>query len=472
MARGQHAANMTELSIDHSKLPGVKEVCRDFAVLEDHSLAHTLQEQEIEHHLATNIQRNQLVKTDLKVAKKLQEEEDLRAHTQVKNHQNELELLDSELAQEIQGKLVIEAERQRRQEEKDEDIARLLQEREEKRRKKYYPSAEDEPFYRDKEGHLKGRHKEFLSEYDRPHRHEMHEKKGFERNDPRFEKTASNNFRQRGHSAESRSLNKEEDSCDIHKRGGDYNRSPCKKEKPQRPPLPRTSRHQEDFLNERTNEGHPSENMPRKGRSNSYDLLAANDSDNKKQQDNFGEKSHRSYKDSDCDNERHRRRTPSPCQQRHFRDSGTRSKGIRDAPASRHTSVVRNQEENDAEIARKLQEREFKVNVADVRAAQLAQDEEIARYLTEKEEKANKKSKGREKISVEREMHMHDHVKERTREEHDYHHSRSDKPYRPLPPPPEDRDYDHYYTNVHPHSSPRSTRSKSQSSPKGSYYRP
>ncbi|KAM7387874.1 hypothetical protein PAMP_024085 [Pampus punctatissimus] len=67
------------VSIDQKKLPGVKEVCRDFAVLEDHSLAYNLQEQEIESHLASNVHKSRLVQQDLQVAKKLQEEEDKRA---------------------------------------------------------------------------------------------------------------------------------------------------------------------------------------------------------------------------------------------------------------------------------------------------------------------------------------------------------------------------------------------------------
>ncbi|XP_031757442.1 coiled-coil domain-containing protein 50 isoform X1 [Xenopus tropicalis] len=300
MTAREHIPNMSEISIDQSKLPGVKEVCRDFAVLEDHSLAHNLQEQEIEHHLATNIQRNRLVKTDLQVAKQLQEQEDLRAQTRIKNRHSELEVLDSEIAQEIQDRLVIEAERRRQQEEKDEDIARLLQEREERRRKKHY----------------------------------QEDKEGF------------------------------------------------------------------------------------------------------------------------------------------------RSKGARDAPVSKHTSGLRNQEEHDAHLARRLQEKEFRVNIKDKRAAQMAQDEEIARYLMDKEEKAYKKSKGREKMTDGKrpeELEASDHVRQRTREGHDHHHrSRSDKPYRPLPPPPdtaEDDDYDDDYTNINPHNSPKSS-SKSQSSLKGSYYRP
>ncbi|XP_073699778.1 coiled-coil domain-containing protein 50 [Garra rufa] len=70
---------MADFSIDQNNLPGVKEVCRDFAVLEDHCLAHNLQEQEIESHLASNVHKSRLVQQDLQVAKRLQEEEDLRA---------------------------------------------------------------------------------------------------------------------------------------------------------------------------------------------------------------------------------------------------------------------------------------------------------------------------------------------------------------------------------------------------------
>uniref|UniRef100_A0A8D0GTX3 Coiled-coil domain containing 50 n=1 Tax=Sphenodon punctatus TaxID=8508 RepID=A0A8D0GTX3_SPHPU len=133
---------MAEISIDQTKLPGVKEVCRDFAVLEDHTLAHSLQEQEIEHHLATNIQRNRLVQRDLRVAKQLQEEEDLKAQARIQKRHQDIERQDCEIAQEIQVKLAIEADERRRQEEKNEDIARILQQRElqeEKRRKKHFP---------------------------------------------------------------------------------------------------------------------------------------------------------------------------------------------------------------------------------------------------------------------------------------------------------------------------------------------
>uniref|UniRef100_A0A8D2IRT9 Coiled-coil domain containing 50 n=1 Tax=Varanus komodoensis TaxID=61221 RepID=A0A8D2IRT9_VARKO len=101
-----------------SEAPG--SLCRDFAVLEDHTLAHSLQEQEIEHHLATNVQRNRLVQHDLQVAKRLQEEEERTARARIQEHHKDLERQDCEMAQEIQVRLVIEAEQRRRQEEDDE----------------------------------------------------------------------------------------------------------------------------------------------------------------------------------------------------------------------------------------------------------------------------------------------------------------------------------------------------------------
>ncbi|XP_049321888.1 coiled-coil domain-containing protein 50 isoform X2 [Astyanax mexicanus] len=148
---------MEDLSIDQKKLPGVKEVCRDFAVLEDHCLAHNLQEQEIENHLASNIHKNRLVQQDLRVAKRLQEEEDLRAKAQNRKQHKDIERIDNEMAQEIQDQLVWQAEQQRQQEEKDEAIARKLQEREmkeERKRKKQLEANFEEQYYEDKGGRI------------------------------------------------------------------------------------------------------------------------------------------------------------------------------------------------------------------------------------------------------------------------------------------------------------------------------
>uniref|UniRef100_A0A8C1ZD56 Coiled-coil domain containing 50 n=1 Tax=Cyprinus carpio TaxID=7962 RepID=A0A8C1ZD56_CYPCA len=143
---------MADFTIDQNNLPGVKEVCRDFAVLEDHCLAHNLQEQEIESHLASNVNKSRLVQQDLQVAKRLQEEEDLRAKAQSQRQHRRIERSDNEIAQEIQEQLVRQAEQQRQQEEKDEAIARKLQEREMKEERKRQKQVETNPeeYYDDK----------------------------------------------------------------------------------------------------------------------------------------------------------------------------------------------------------------------------------------------------------------------------------------------------------------------------------
>ncbi|XP_074491330.1 coiled-coil domain-containing protein 50 isoform X2 [Sebastes fasciatus] len=145
------------VSIDKNKLPGVKEVCRDFAVLEDHCLAYNLQEQEIESHLASNVNKSRLVQTDLQVAKKLQEEEDLRAKGQNQKQHVDIERQDNEIAQEIQDQLVRQAEQQRQQEEKDAAIARKLQEKEmkeERRRQKQLEANFEEEYFEDHGGRI------------------------------------------------------------------------------------------------------------------------------------------------------------------------------------------------------------------------------------------------------------------------------------------------------------------------------
>ncbi|XP_024135159.1 coiled-coil domain-containing protein 50 isoform X2 [Oryzias melastigma] len=144
-----------DVSIDQKKLPGVKEVCRDFAVLEDHSLAYNLQEQEIESHLASNVHKNRLVQKDLIVAKKLQEEEDEIAKIKSQKQHGDIERQDNEIAQEIQEELIRQAELQRLQEEKDAAIARKLQEKEmkeERRRKKQQESNVEEDYFEDHGG--------------------------------------------------------------------------------------------------------------------------------------------------------------------------------------------------------------------------------------------------------------------------------------------------------------------------------
>ncbi|XP_066098005.1 coiled-coil domain-containing protein 50 isoform X4 [Saccopteryx bilineata] len=301
---------MAEISIDQSKLPGVKEVCRDFAVLEDHTLAHSLQEQEIEHHLASNVQRSRLVQHDLQVAKQLQEE-DLKAQAQLQKRYKDLEQQDCEIAQEIQEKLAIEAERRRIQEKKDEDIARLLQEKElqeEKKRKKHFPESS--------------------------------------------------------------------------------------------------------------------------------------------RADAYGE----SY---------------------YYEDGGMKPRAMKEAVSAPSRATHRDQEWYDAEIARKLQEEEILATQVDVRAAQVAQDEEIARLLMAEEKKAYKKAKEREKSSLDKRKHDPDWKPKTAKSAHskskdsdEPHRSKTDRPARP--PPPAMTDAEDYFTNQH-----NSTRhfSKSESSQKGFHYK-
>ncbi|XP_033012902.1 coiled-coil domain-containing protein 50-like [Lacerta agilis] len=126
------ALKMTEVQIDTSRLPPVQEVCRDFAVLEDGALAYSLQEQEIEQHYTSNIQKNQLVQKDIRIAKKLQDlEEEARRKHQLSEQQKELEDRDSEIARAIQEDIRREAEESCQRKEKDQEIAKQLQDLEE-----------------------------------------------------------------------------------------------------------------------------------------------------------------------------------------------------------------------------------------------------------------------------------------------------------------------------------------------------
>ncbi|XP_056278710.1 coiled-coil domain-containing protein 187 isoform X2 [Pseudoliparis swirei] len=124
---------MAELEIDQSNLPRVQEVCQCFAVLEDGALAHNLQEQEIEQYYSTNVQKNQLVQNDIRVAKRLQdEEEEERAQqsTLLRQASRQLEMDDFEYARIIQDEIQRGAEETRRREQEDEEIARRMQDEE------------------------------------------------------------------------------------------------------------------------------------------------------------------------------------------------------------------------------------------------------------------------------------------------------------------------------------------------------
>nr|XP_034976420.1 coiled-coil domain-containing protein 50-like isoform X2 [Zootoca vivipara] len=123
---------MTEVQIDTSRLPPVQEVCRDFAVLEDGALAYSLQEQEIEQHYTSNIQKNQLVQKDIRIAKKLQDlEEEARRKHQLSEQQRELEDRDSDIARATPEDIRREAEESCQRKAKDQEIAKQLQDLEE-----------------------------------------------------------------------------------------------------------------------------------------------------------------------------------------------------------------------------------------------------------------------------------------------------------------------------------------------------
>ncbi|XP_060794352.1 coiled-coil domain-containing protein 187 isoform X3 [Neoarius graeffei] len=102
-----------------------------FSVLEDGALAYNLQEQEIEQYYSSNVQRNQLVQKDIRVAKRLQDEEQQRAQVNHEQATRQLEEQDSEYARRIQEELRCAAEEERKREEKDEEIAKRIQEEEE-----------------------------------------------------------------------------------------------------------------------------------------------------------------------------------------------------------------------------------------------------------------------------------------------------------------------------------------------------
>lgn len=129
------------------------------------------------------------------------------------------------------------------------------------------------------------------------------------------------------------------------------------------------------------------------------------------------------------------------------------------------------QELSDAEIARKLQEEELLANEADQKAAQVAQDEEIARLLMAEEKKALRKGKEKEKSSFEKRRHDQDwkpdageSTRSRPREGPETQRHRSDRSSRSQPLA-DDLEHSRYYTSQ---PSPLRQIPKPEHSPKGS----
>lgn len=99
-------------------------------------MAHSLQEQEIEKYYMTNIQKNQLVQNDIRMAKQLQDEEDERRaqHSALfRQTSRQIEEQDFEYARVIQEEIQRCAEEARRRELDDEELAKQIQEEEELR---------------------------------------------------------------------------------------------------------------------------------------------------------------------------------------------------------------------------------------------------------------------------------------------------------------------------------------------------
>ncbi|XP_077204111.1 coiled-coil domain-containing protein 50 isoform X2 [Paroedura picta] len=531
---------MAEIGIDQSKLPGVKEVCRDFAILEDHTLAHNLQEQEIEHHLATNIQRNRLVQNDLQVAKQLQEEENRKAHSRVQEHHKNIEQQDCEIAQEIQVKLVFEAEQRRRQEEDDEDIARILQQkelREEKRRKKPTPSAEplrpspyEEGFYQDSREEISGGPWEQAPELARPrppqqprdrrrgpplvsegldlevlgsssevskardgrrkpgHRDKPRRPPLDEEEDGDVGRGCSGSRESRERRAGSRErakgsasliLDGEEDHAPWGSRGA-RERQTRSQERPQRSP-PRL-RDWEAEERGRRRRGQPESHSPsvekslrppgqedrplerRDGTSRSpnpayYRLpregrCSPSASHDPRIQDSDASRwvGHRREGERAFEGASHGARAAPSSPHREGRETvrgrrqipGLKAQGSKEATYQKPRGAGHAPAFCDAEVARQMQEEELLASHVDKRAAQVAQDEEIARLLMAEEKAAYRKAKEREKAALDKRRQdqdwkdTHELVHPRSREGHEGHRYRSDKPTRPPPPPTED----------------------------------
>ncbi|XP_012497749.1 PREDICTED: coiled-coil domain-containing protein 50 isoform X2 [Propithecus coquereli] len=481
---------MAEVSIDQSKLPGVKEVCRDFAVLEDHTLAHSLQEQEIEHHLASNVQRNRLVQHDLRVAKQLQEE-DLKAQAQLQKRYKDLEQQDCEIAQEIQEKLAIEAERRRIQEKKDEDIARLLQEKElqeEKKRKKHvleFSGANvygDNYCYEDGDQPRSRRAGELGSGLSRSCRLHSDGKTAKQRKE-KLKHSLENSEELEEQCSSERPLS----SCSRGEVRGDpqlnceqHERKRSGQERLRRPPLPKISG--EVFLSTECDDweaksSHRTRNWEKRPRH--QDRLSPNSSQKAGlhcQEAVYG----RDLGPGELRKRRHRPRSPpfsESEEQLHLQNPGMKPRMVKETVSSPPRVTHRDQEWYDAEIARKLQEEELLATQVDVRAAQVAQDEEIARLLMAEEKKAYKKAKEREKSSLDKRKHDPEwkpktpkSAHSKSKESDELHRSKNDRPARPPPPTTtdaEDLDYTHH-TNQQ-----SSTRhfSKSESSHKGFHYK-
>ncbi|XP_035279027.1 coiled-coil domain-containing protein 50-like isoform X1 [Anguilla anguilla] len=426
---------MADLSIDQDNLPGVKEVCRDFAVLEDHCLAYSLQEQEIESHLASNVHKSRLIQTDLRVAKRIQEEEDVQAKALTQRHQRAIEQSDVEIAHGIQDQLVRQAMQQRQQEEKDAEVARKLQKqmiKEEKKMskkiKKLQGSTSVEPYA-------------FSSPSGSP--------RGSRHCSPEPSRSGYPERTGRGGQGRAGSPMEPHLSRSAFYADGERLRGAApKKEKPARPPPPQCQDREGEggrwvgtgqrdvargssvaWLEEEKAELEDVRGS--EGLVSGFEESSRGGRGTREPQDPWDlqelvSKSSSLLREDRC--------PPQPPGEPDWMAGSDYS--VQNVTQGVKQMGLREQELHDMEVARRLQEEELKASLADSRAAQVAQDEEIARMLMEKEKKkACKSSKKWGRKNPDGEWRAGSEVvKPSSKEDYEHQRSQSLKPARPPPP--------------------------------------
>ncbi|XP_051900553.1 uncharacterized protein LOC127586552 isoform X2 [Pristis pectinata] len=106
--------NRREVEDGGTGLSRVKEVCQKFQILEDRTVAHVLQEQEVEEHLAANKQKAEQVRVNLRVARKLQEEEDEQSRRLARKLRRQLMDMENDYKQMLEEELQWQEETKQR----------------------------------------------------------------------------------------------------------------------------------------------------------------------------------------------------------------------------------------------------------------------------------------------------------------------------------------------------------------------
>ncbi|KAL4608139.1 coiled-coil domain-containing protein 50-like isoform X1 [Arapaima gigas] len=446
-SRSRGVSAMAEGCVDQKNLPGVKEACRDFAVLEDRSLAHSLQEQEIESHLASNVHRSRLVQRDIQVARRLQEEEDLQARARARHLHREMEQSDSEVAHEIQEQLVRQAQWLQLQEEKDEVIARKLQEKElkdsRKKRSKKQAVAFKETCQEEGGGFQSHRNPRSLEACSL----------GYE---PPF----PDSIRHRG--SKPTLAEAERGRLGFNRVGGGDSTRPWdspdskmvvqKKEKPARPPPPRVGWDGEKEMGkdggregeqDRVADGEPQQDATpddvESGGGQAQVMWTSGSQSQERpaggQESSPGLEERRREPLNPLENMQEDKPPPRPALGPDWSRRAPRS--MEDITKGVAHLDMQDQELRNLEVARRLQEEELKASQMDKRAAQVAQDEEIAWLIMQEERKKFKKSSNWDKRRLEeslKQLGQEEVAGSRSSGDGEMNRTCSQKPARPPPP--------------------------------------